>query len=275
MKQIVTSLCCFLTVVFACVAMASEKGTLLFGVNEGTSGSANFQQMQDKYSRLLTHLGGVLKSPMRLESATDLKNLTTSLKKSRFDFLLVRPSHISAKAMRDQKYVLVAAAKGDARTFFIVTKDSPLKTPADIAGKRIAMPDPLAYPTVVGLAMLRNLGLDVKKEQIQFFRVQEAVGYAVENKMVDVGVVVAYSKVAKNWKASGGRVLLESKPVPFWSIIASPKVSEADVGKVRAALIKLDQSDEGKKILKDIGVTAFEAGDAKRYADMLEWVRYE
>lgn len=131
MKRIVTSVCCFMTVAFACVAMASDKGTLLFGVNEGTSGSSDFHQMQEKYSRLLAHLGGELKSPMHLESATDLKNLTTSLKKSRFDFLLVRPSHISAKAMRDQKYVLVAAAKGDARTLFIVRKDSPLKTPAE------------------------------------------------------------------------------------------------------------------------------------------------
>lgn len=246
---------------------------ILFGVNEGTSGSTDFMERQEKYKGLAEYLSNALKTPVRLESAQDLKSLTNNLKTARYGLLLVRPSHISAKAMRDQKYTLVASASGDAATYFIVPNGSPLKAPADLKGKRIAMPDQLAYPTRVGLAMLRDVGLPPEKQQIQYFRTQEAVGYAVEKNLVDAGVIVSYSKVAKEWIKNGHAIMWQSKKLPFWSVIASPKMSPQTVESVRAALIKLNGTPQGDKILSNIGVKNFVAGDQQSYLDLLAWVR--
>ena len=243
-------------------------------MNEGTSGSIGFTDRQDKYKPLADYLARTLKRPVLLESASDLKNLTKSLDKAHYGLLLVRPSHISAKAMRDQKYVLVAAAKGDATAQFIVHKDSPLKQPADLKGKSIVMPDDIAYPTWIGLAMLRDVGIGRGQASIRNFRSQEAVGYAVEQKLSDVGVVISYSKVAKDWPGKGHRVMWESKKLPYWSVIGSPKLAPEEVSRIRDALIKLDHSDEGQKILKEIGVKAFVPGDQAAYLDMLKWVGY-
>lgn len=250
-----------------------ERNTFLLGVNEGTSGSANFVERQEKYKGLAEYLERILKKPVRLESAQNLSSLTANLKNSRYDLLFVRPSHISAKAMRDQNYTLVASAKGDAHTYFIVSNNSAVKKPTDIRGKRIAMPDPLAYPTRAGLAMLRDIGIVPEKENIRYFSSQEAVGYAVEKNLIDVGVIVSYSKVAKDWKTKGSPIVLESKNLPFWSIIASPKISPNEIAKIRAALISLQDNEDGKKIMENIGVKSFVASNQQTYLDLLAWVK--
>ena len=259
---------------YVAVALAAAPAPLLFGVNEGTSGSIGFSDRQEKYKPLADYLAKTLKRPVTLESASDLKNLTKSLDSARYGLILVRPSHISAKAMRDQKYVLVAAAKGDAIAHFIVHKDSPLKQPSDLKGKSIVMPDEIAYPTWVGLAMLRDMGIGRTQADIRNFRSQEAVGYAVEQKLSDVGVVISYSKVAKDWAAKGHRFLWDSKKLPYWSVIGSPKLAPGEVVRIREALIALEQGEAGQKILKEIGVKGFVAGDQAAYLELLKWVGY-
>ena len=92
----------------------------------------------------------------------------------------------------------------------------------------------------------------------------------VKNNFADVGVVAPM--LAKSWEKSGGTVLFRSKTVPFWAVIASPSVSQADVARMRAALLELDKSEDGQKVLKRIGVKNFVAGNPKDYIDMLTWI---
>ena len=249
----------------------AAEAPLLFGVNEGSSGVAEFSERQEKYQPLADYLSKILKRELRLESASDLKNLTRSLESSRYALVLIRPSHISAAAMRDQKYSLVAAAQGDAVAHFIVHKDSPIKTPQDLANKQLAMPDEIAYPTKIGQAMLRDAKLK-PPPKVRLFRVQEAVGYAVENKLIDAGVVISYSKVWKNWEKTGHRSIWHSDKLPYWSIIGSPNLKPDQINKIRNALIALEQNDQGKAILEKIGIKAFVSGNQQAYLDMLKWI---
>lgn len=249
----------------------AAEAPLLFGVNEGTSGVSGFSDRQEKYQPLANYLSNLLQREVRLESASDLKNLTRSLESSRYALVLIRPSHISAAAMRDQKYTLVAAAQGDAVAHFIVHKESPIKNSGDLADKQLAMPDAIAYPTKIGQAMLRDAKL-APPPKVRLFRVQEAVGYAVENKLIDAGVVISYSKVWKDWEKAGHRSVWQSGKLPYWSIIGSPKLKPEQIVKIRAALIALDQSEAGKPMLEKIGVKSFVAGNQQAYLDMLKWV---
>ena len=253
------------------VSVWAAEAPILFGVNEGTSGVVGFSERQEKYQPLANYLSQALTREVRLESASDLKNLTRSMEASRYALVLIRPSHISAAAMRDQKYVLVVAAQGDAVAHFIVHKDSPIKTPQDLAGKQLAMPDEIAYPTKIGQAMLRDAKL-TPPPKVRLFRVQEAVGYAVENKLIDAGVVISYSKVWKNWEKSGHRAIWHSDKLPYWSIIGSPKLKPDQLTKIRTALIALEQNEAGKAILEKIGIKAFVPGNQQAYLNMLQWV---
>lgn len=252
-------------------SLAIGAETLLFGVNEGTSGTSGFGERQEKYMPLANYLSRAVARDVRLESASDLKNLTRSLKASRYDLVFIRPSHISAAGMRDQGYNLVAMVEGEATAHFIVNKASALKTRDDLTGKQIAMPDELAYPTRIGYAMIRDAKF-AAPPNVRMFGTQEAVGYAVENGFFDAGVVISYSKVWKNWEKSGHRAIWQSGKLPYWSIICSPKMKPEQITRVREALLVLDKSEDGRAILEKIGVRRFVPGDQQAYLDMLNWI---
>lgn len=251
-------------------AMAA-KGSLLFAVNEGTSSSMNAIFRQEKYADLARYLGDFTGKNVKAETSNILSIVVRNLERKRYDILLVRPSHISARAIRDQGYRLLVAAKGESRVHFIVRGDSPLRSLKDVHGHFIVMPDRLAYPTQLGRAVLRDAGIDVAKEHVQYMDRQEAVGYAVHEKMADVGVVISYSKIAKDWEKQGGRFLYTLDKQPYWSIIVSPNVSSATEQKLREAFLALDKTPEGRARLAAIGVAGFVAGNQQAYLDMLNW----
>jgi len=171
--------------------------------------------------------------------------------------------------MRDQKYQLVAMAKGEFTVKFIVNANSPLKKPEDIKGKRIALAKG-TFMERAGMAELRDRNLTPAADQIQVAKFQDAIEFIVEKKFADVGMVSPI--VAKSWVAKGGSVLFESRKMPFWSLIASPDMSKDDVMKIQTALINLENSEDGKKLLEKLGVKGFVAGNQQDYIDLQSWL---
>jgi ABC-type phosphate/phosphonate transport system substrate-binding protein len=254
------------------VAWPAAAQNLLFAVNEGTSSSADAFFLRGKYADLAAHLGRATGGTVKTETSNILPIVARNLERQRYDVLLIRPSHIAARAMRDHGYRLLVVARGESRVHFIVPGDSSLQSLNDVRGRFIALPDELAYPSVLGLAVLRDAGIDTQAVRLQHMNRQEAVGYAVRNKLADVGVVISYSGVARNWEKEGGRFLHTRDKLPYWSIIVSPRVSPATEAKLRAALLDLDKSAMGRDMLKQIGIEGFEVGEQRAYLDMLDWV---
>lgn len=249
---------------------AAAPDTLLFAVNEGTSSSTDAVFRTDKYADLARHLRAAVGKNVKMETSNILSIVIRNLERQRYDVLLIRPSHISAKAMRDHGYRLLVTAKGESKVHFLVKKDSPLKTLRDVEGRFVVMPEKSAYPTNLGLAVLRDE--KIKPGRLQMMDRQEAVGYAVKEGLADVGVVISYSKVAKEWEKEGGRFLYTQDKLPFWSVIVSPKVTEDSATRLKQALLNLDKTPEGQEMLKKIGVPGFVEGNQQAYLDMLHWV---
>lgn len=250
-------------------AMASDT-SVMFGINEGLAEQSGFSEMQEKYKGLAEYLSQALKKKVVIESSQNLKSSEMNLEKGRYDLMFCRPSNVAAKAMRDQKYVLVASAKGEFSAFFIVNKDSPLKKPEDIQGKSIAMPTQTSLMAKAGIATLRDMKIDPAKMHIRYERYQDALAYTVKNKFTEAAVVAPI--VAKQWEKQGGRTLFQSRKLPFWSMIASSNMSPESIAKVRTALIGMEQTEQGKKILQRIGVKGFVPGNPQEYLDLLKWI---
>jgi ABC-type phosphate/phosphonate transport system substrate-binding protein len=257
-----------LTLFFHQPAMAA--GSMLLGINEGLAEQSDFKEMQEKYQGFANVLSGQLQKRVLIESSQNLKEVMAMLAKGRYDIMFCRPSNLAAKAIRDDRYSLIAMADGALAAVFIVNKNSPLKKPEDISSKRFAMPEKTALVTKVGLATFRDMNIDPAKQNIHYAHYQDAISFMVKNNFADVGVVAP--AIANTWEKSGGKTLFRSKTVPFWAVIASPSVSQADVAKVRAALLELGKTEEGQKVLKRIGVKNFVAGNPKDYIDMLTWL---
>lgn len=245
-------------------------GNVLMGVSEGVAEQASFSEMQEKYRPLTEYLGKVLKRKVVVESSQSFSSALANLEKERYDLMFARPSNILGRAIRDNKYQLVAMAKGNFTADFIVRKDSGFKKPEDVLGHPIAMPEKGALMSLAGLATLRDLGGKPASLQVRYAHYQEAVPYMVEQKFADVGVVAPAQ--SKAWEKKGGVTLFKSKKLPFWGIIASSKISANEVAAMQEALIAMENTEEGKAILKRIGVNGWTAGDGKDYVEMMKWL---
>jgi phosphonate transport system substrate-binding protein len=268
-KKIVNSLLIFLMLMaWGTAAMAAEQSVLL-GISEGLAEQASFSDLQDKYRPFADYLGQVVKRKVIFESSQNIKSAAANLQKGRYDLMYVRPANLAAKAIRDNNYKLVAMAKGEFVAAFIVSNDSPLKKPEDVLNKKIALPEKGSLMANVGLATLRDMG-GTRQDLLHFTHYQEAIGFMLDQHFADVGIVAPI--MVKAWEKKGGRVLFESKKLPFWCVIAGPQISDGDVAKLRDALLNMENSDEGKKILQRIGVKGWVPGDQQQYVEMVNWL---
>src|SRR6266581_3278949 len=106
----------------------------------------------------------------------------------------------------------------------------------------------------------------------QAIRDQAAIGWSMENGFFDVAVVNSVSATGRTWEKNGGRVIARSPELPNMPLIASPELSAAQVAKLRAALVALDSSENGKAMLKKIGLTGFKETSPQVFLDFLKWL---
>ena len=186
---------------------------------------------------------------------------------------MARAASLSIVAMKNSGYKLVAVTKGfqDYRANFLVKADSPLKSLAELKGSKLGVPDEDSITSWLVRASIRDAMGDAKQVNYVYTRYQDAVPFFVENNLTLSGATAA-GGVIKDWKAKGGKVLAQSKPVPIKHIIASPAMSAADVDAVRAYLLSLDATEDGKKKLAPTKWQGFAAGDQAALLEFGVWL---
>jgi phosphonate transport system substrate-binding protein len=270
-RTVFVSLVVSVSILWNSAALAGDS-SFLFGISEGVAEQSSVIELQDKYRGLGDYLGKVIKHKVIVESSQGFKSAFANVEKARYDLMFIRPSNVTGRAIRDSKYQVVAVAKGSFAANFIVRKgDERFKKPEDILRARIAMPDESALMSRVGLATLRDMGGGANGGlTVRHTRFQDAVVFMVDKDFADVGVVSPAQAIA--WQKKGGTILMKSKPIPFWAIIASPKVSAAAIAEMQSALTEMDKTPEGQAILQRIGVKGWGPGNGNDYLELLKWI---
>ena len=252
---------------------AAAKGEqLIFAVNEGGSGNLDATEILLRYEEFIRIVEKAIGARLILVAVRDIQVLQRSLETSAYAFVLSRPADMLAQAVRDYGYTPVAVSREPAYCLFIVPKDSPLKSISDVRGKRIVTPDRYAYMWRVAFAMLRDNHIAMGRENVRSMRDQAAIAWSMENSFFDVGIVASFSPAGRTWEKKGGRVIATSPEVPNTPVIASKKVSAAQVARLSETLIALDSTEEGKAVLKKINVAAFKPTSTKVLIDLLNWL---
>lgn len=269
-------LLCATALVVSASAFAQKPGTkseqLIFAINEGGSGNLDATEIFLRYEDFSKIIEKALGAHLTMVAVRDIQVLHRSLETGAYALVLSRPADALAQAVRDYDYTPVVVSREPAYALFIVNKDSPLKTIADVRGKRIVTPDRYAYMWRIANAMLRDSNIIMAKEQVRAMRDQAAIAWSMENNFFDVGVVASFSPAGRTWEKKGGRVLAISPEVPNTPLIASRKVSPAQIAKLRDTLIALDSTDEGKAALKRINIAAFKPTSAQAFVNLLTWL---
>lgn len=263
-------------VLLACLlncALAHAADDLVFAINEGVTYRITPQETRERYREIGELIAKTLKRNVRIEPVDDYVKLRRNLEDLHYDLAFVHPAHHSLRAIRDQKYQLIALTKGftEYKARFLVKQDSALKRPEDIKGRKLVMPDADSITAWMVRATLRDLGIDAAKTAISTTRYQDAIPFMLDNGFNEVGSTAA-GAVVRDWQAKGGRVLFESKPVPIKHLIASPRMSKSDVEKVRALFLGMETSKENRKLLEKIGFQGFIAGNEQSLAEITKWL---
>jgi ABC-type phosphate/phosphonate transport system substrate-binding protein len=249
-----------------------SQGRLVLAISEGGSGNLTATDIIFRYEEFKRVVEKAVGAPVVVVAVRDLKTLRRSAETSTYSFIMSRPADILAEAVRDYGYQAVVMSKEPAHALFIVPKASPLKTLADIKGKSIVTPDRYAYMWRIANAMMRDNKISMAGEQVRSMTDQAAIGWSMEGGFYDVGIVASFSGVGRTWEKNGGRVIARSQEVPNTPMIASSKVSEAQVQKLRAALVSLGSTEKGAAILKDIGVAGFKEASSQTLVELAQWL---
>jgi len=248
---------------------APAKARIFFAVNEGATTQTAVAELVERYAQVGKVIERTLGQPVHITVYPETARFRAALAGEQFDVIFGKTVNLLAGAVRDKQFQAVVKIKNPYVAGFITRKDSSLRKPEDMRGKTIIMPEKV-FTTKLAEATLRELGFRDKDVSIQYTRLQEVVAFSVESGVADVGVV--NPTVKRQWQEKGNLVLLETKPVPNWSIIVSRKFSDAEIERLRGALVALKDSPQGVEAMKAIGVTEFVAANNAEYLDLLKYV---
>lgn len=254
-------------------AGASAAGAVVIAVNEGVTYRVPDDEVRAKYAAIAADLAKLLKQPVTVEPVADYPRLRKGLADKAYDLAMVHPAHLSIGAIKHSGYRLVAVTKGfqSYQASFLVNPGSPLKSLADLKGRKLGLPDEDSITAWIVRATLRDAIGDPKAAALSYTRYQDAVPFFVENTLTHAGAT-ASNAVVKAWQAKGGVVLAKSRAVPIKHVIAGPALSPEQVEKVRDYLLALDASDEGRKKLEPTKFAGFAAYDTQALMDVGAWL---
>lgn len=257
---------------------AAAPAGLLFAVSEGTSGGGSAvtdEQMAAKYRPLTDVMQQALGQPVRVRYVRDFHALEEGMKSGAFDLVMARPSDYPARGVRDHGYRAVTTTRPDGHCLLVVPKDSPYQSIADvkdIGGKRLILPEDIAYMTTFCTAELRDRGLRVLPEQTYYVREQAAIPFALHNKLAQIGGIASYSGAAKRLDRDGLRVLHTSRPQPFLPLIAAARITPEQVSVLRAGMLALAATPQGARELAAIDLKGFDTEPQARLLALLQWL---
>lgn len=266
-RSLVHALLCLL------LALPGWAHALVFAVNEGVTYRVSNDEIRARYSAISTDLAKLLGQPVRVEPVGDYNQLRKGLADKTYDLAIVHPAHISIAAMKNNGYKLVAVTKGftEYSARFLVRADSPIKSLAELRGKKVGAPDEDSITSWMVRATLRDALGKADAVQYTYTRYQDAVPFMVEHTFTQTGATAA-GAVIKQWETAGGKVLAKSKPVPIKHVIAAPSLSADEVERVREYLVGLDGSEAGRKKLEPIKIQGYLVYDAAKLMDLGTWL---
>ncbi|MES2994260.1 MAG: PhnD/SsuA/transferrin family substrate-binding protein [Pseudomonadota bacterium] len=251
---------------------AAEPNEIVLGISEGTSGGTDHARVIAKYGDLAQAIGSAAKQQVRVVFIREFAQLEEGMRTGRLNYVMARPSDFPARGIQDYGYHYVATAKPDGQCMLYTRKDSPIKTLAQAKGQRWVLPEQVSYMSRLCTAELRDRGIAVAGEKVQFVREQAAVKFYLDNGFGDVGAVASYSGARKEFEKDGATLIHKSIAQPYFPLIANGKVTPAQVAAIQKALVALKDTEAGQATLQRVGVKEFDVSTETRLRELLAWL---
>jgi len=232
----------------------------------------NPQKLTIAFQPLVDYLNrAVPEARIHLEASTDYQAYEVKFRAREGEILMPNPWQ-TIEAMKAGYNVI--AMWGDAEDFkgiFIVRKDGGIKTPADLKGRAVSYPSPTALAAaIMPQYLLHANGIDINKD------IENVYVGSQESSIMNVylGKSAAGATWPPPWRmfqkqhpteAAELKVIWETPPLLNNSVMVRNDVPENIREGIQRALLDLQKTPEGERILAGMETARFHPADDARY----------
>lgn len=243
----------------------------------------NPETMYDVYQPLIDYLNAHLGDGVRikLEASRSYADFERKLYSRQFEFALPNSMQIG-KSTEEFGYHAFAKMDDDSKFcgIILVRRDGGIRTVADLKGKSVSYPAPTALAaTMLPQVFLKENGLDLHRDINNIY-----VG-SQESSILSVylGKVAAAATWPPPWikfqhdfpdKAAQLEVKWSTRGLPHNGFVARDDMPPALVDRVRALLVHMQDSEEGRALLARVPVDRFVPADDATYQPTRDYVRW-
>lgn len=229
--------------------------------------SENLQHIMRNAQPIVQHMSRELKMEVVPFVATDYTGVIEAMRAKKLDVAFFAPgAYVLAERQAKARAILKAVrdGKGVFYSAIITRSDSGIKSIRDLKGKTFAFVDPVSVSgAIYPKALLMQEGLRPERDfsQVIYAGGHDATVLAVLHGKVDAGATFANDTDGKHgaWhefltpeQQEKIRVVAYTKPAPSDNIAVAEGLDPGIVEQVKAALIKMSSTPEGRKKLMDI-----------------------
>jgi len=208
--------------------------------------------MHRRLTPLTHYLSEALGRPVTLKLAEDMPGAIRDVADGKVDLAYLTPvAYLKAHAMGGARLVVktITESKGSFKLMIVVRSDSPIRTVADLQGKKFAFGDRAAL-----LQRAVVVGSGIKLSQLgsyDFLGHYDNIVRAVMHREYEAGILK--DTMAYKWENKGIRVLYASEDLPPYNIAANGNISDKLLQRLKKAFLDLDPNNpEHMKIIKTL-----------------------
>jgi phosphonate transport system substrate-binding protein len=207
---------------------------------------------------------------LNLVATLTVPDFERELAAGKYDFVYANPYHILRESTR-QGYIPLVRDSEPLRGILVVRKDSPYRSPVDLAGQTLAIPSFNALGASLllraDLEQLLKVGmtpLNVKSHSSVYLHVVNgltAAGGGVEKTLQEQDPAVKDAL----------RVLYTTREMPSHPVAAHPRVPELARKKIQQAFIELGSTEAGRRLLAGVPMAESVPTSIRDYQPMSRW----
>ena len=216
------------------------------------------KQTHAAFTPLARYLSEQTGHTIELAAAPNFMSYWQEMKKGRYD-LALDAAHLTDYRVQKMNYRVIAKIF-DVVSFTLVTgEDLFVFEPAELVGKRVAS---LAAPSRGALTLNSFFANPMRRPaMIEVTNAQEAIAKVLGNQVH--GAIIPTPLIGANPQLN---VVQTQEQWPHIGFSVSPKVSAVAAESLRVALTGAADTEQGRRMLRQINLPGFEAADAQTYA---------
>ena len=208
------------------------------------------QRLFRLYQTLGNYLQQQLARPVQLYTAKSPRAFVEATRHGDFDIVLT-PPHLAWLAEHEANYQPLATYAGTIQGVLIVAASSGLHSPAELRGHNIAIPDPLAFTTILGTIYLQQAGLrrDMDYHFLNRGTHNNAALAVINNEAPAAIVNILFFNQLSEKLRDKLRIIGATSAVKSFFFMANPRLLATTIHAVRDALLGFASTPRGRIFL--------------------------